>query len=73
MPCSGLLSNNRVNVGLPPPLRDWLIRESRRLSVSVPELIRATLLAAWKKEEAGNWTDGPPIPFPNTPPEAAGR
>lgn len=48
---TGSITTNRIAVGMPPPVRDWLARESRYLGITVPALVRIKLLNLWKEEQ----------------------
>lgn len=45
---SGSITENRIQVGLPGPLRDLLFYESRVMGLTVPALIRVVMLD-WAK------------------------
>jgi hypothetical protein len=45
---TGSISENRVTVGLPPPVREELADEARRNGLKVPEIIRHILIDWFK-------------------------
>lgn len=45
---SGSLTINRIQVGMPPPLRDLLVYESKMTGLTVPAVIRDVMLE-WAK------------------------
>jgi hypothetical protein len=47
---SGSITENRVSIGLPPPLRQWLTDSARTNGVGVPELVRHLLLKIQEEE-----------------------
>ena len=48
---TGSVTENRVSVGLPPPVRQWLYDDARSLGVKMPELIRHLLLKLYMDRE----------------------
>ena len=62
---SGSISENRVTVGLPPPVRVELTRVANRLGLKVPEVIRHVLIDWCNTQEIMR----PPIQMPAQEPE----
>lgn len=46
---TGSITENRISVGIPPPVRQDLYDEARRLGMQVPEYVRHILLR-WRED-----------------------
>ena len=51
---TGSITENRIAIGMPPPVRDWLVHEARILGMSVPAIVRLKLIALWHDRTPAN-------------------
>ena len=54
MHLSGSITENRISVGFPPPVREWFIVQSRRLGMTVPAFIRFEMMRIWMGRTGGD-------------------
>lgn len=51
MSYTGSITENRVQVGLPPPVRQWLADEARGLGMTMPAIMRHKIMKLWEEHQ----------------------
>jgi hypothetical protein len=47
---TGSITENRISVGMPPPVLEWLYDRSKFMGMRVPEIVRLILIDKWREE-----------------------